>query len=264
MLMNFFSTAYYHREIIRALALRDFQSRFAGTLVGPLWAFAHPLAIIGVFYFVFSVGFKATAPEGVPFILWFSVGLMAWFYFSEALPSAANSIVTNSYLVKKTIFPVEILPIVQIVSSMLPHLIFLLLVIFVLLANNIHLESFRLLVFYYMLCTTFLLLGLGWLLAALEVFYRDISQVLKVIMNLLFWMTPIVWDPKMMPEKYEWLFLWNPMHYIVDGYRGVLIYAQPKWPDTHETIIFWCTAFAFLALGSKVFQHLKPEFADVL
>lgn len=262
--MNFIVSAFKHRELILVLALRDFQSRYAGTVAGSLWTLAHPIAIITVFYFVFSVGFKSKAPEGVPFILWFSVGLMAWFYFNDALVSAASSIARNSHLVKKTVFPVEVLAIVQIVSSLLPHLVFLFVVAIVLLMNHVSFEGFRLLVFYFMFCTTVLLLGLGWLLSALEVFYRDISQALTIIMNLWFWMTPIVWDSKMMPEKYQWLFAANPMHYIVDGYRGMLIYPQAKWPDTYETIIFWCVALGLFVLGSAVFRRLKPEFADVL
>ena len=262
--MNFIISMFRHREMIRVLALRDFQSRYAGTVAGSLWTLAHPIAIVTVFYFVFSVGFKSKAPEGVPFILWFSVGLMAWFYFNDALVSVANSVARNSHLVKKTVFPIEILAVVQIVSSLLPHMVFLLVVTFVLLMNHVSFEGVRLFVFYFMFCTTILLLGLGWFLSALEVFYRDISQALTIIMNLWFWMTPIVWDSAMMPEEYRWMFAWNPMHYIVDGYRGMLIYSQPKWPEMSETIIFWCIALGLLALGSTVFRRLQPEFADVL
>jgi ABC-type polysaccharide/polyol phosphate export permease len=262
--VNFIVSALKHREMILVLAMRDFQSRYAGTVAGALWTLAHPIAIVTVFYYVFSVGFKSKAPEGVPFMLWFSVGLMAWFYFNDALLSVANSVARNSHLVKKTVFPVEILAIVQIVSALLPHLVFLLVIAVVLFVNDIALDGFRVMIFYFMLCTTVLLLGLGWFLSALEVFYRDISQALTIIMNLWFWMTPIVWDSAMMPEEYRWVFKWNPMNYIVDGYRGILIYSQPKWPAMSETVIFWCVALGLLALGSTVFRRLKPEFADVL
>ena len=262
--MNFIINIIRQREMIRVLAFREFQSRYAGTLAGSLWTLAHPIAIVTVFYFVFSVGFKSKAPEGVPFILWFAVGLMAWFYFNDALVSVASSVVRNSHLVKKTVFPLEILAVVQIVSSLIPHLAFLLVIGFALFMNNVPIEGFRLLILYFMFCTTILLLGLGWLLSALEVFYRDISQALSIIMNLWFWITPVVWDSEMMPHKYRWFFAWNPMHYVVDGYRGVLIYSQPKWPSLYETLIFWCVALALFVLGSVVFGRLKTEFADVL
>lgn len=262
--MSFIHSAFRHRETILALALRDFQSRYAGTVAGSFWTLAHPIAIVAVFYFVFSVGFKAKAPDDVPFILWFAVGLMAWFYFNDGLVSVANSVARNSHLVKKTVFPVEVLAFVQILSALVPHLVFLLVISIVLFLNNIALNSFRVMIFYFMFCTTILLLGLGWFLSALEVFYRDISQALMIIMNLWFWLTPIVWDPALMPKEYHWVFEWNPMHYVVDGYRGMLIYSQPKWPDMSETIIFWCIALGLLALGSTVFRRLKPEFADVL
>ena len=262
--MNFVLSAFKHREMIGVLALRDFQSRYAGTVAGSIWTLVHPLAVVAVFYFVFSVGFKARAPDNVPFILWFSVGLMAWFYFNDALIAITNSVVRNAHLVKKTVFPVEVLAVVQIVSALLPHLAFMAIIAIVLVINDVPFEGFRLLVLYFMFCTTVLLLGVGWLLSALEVFYRDISQALTMVMNLWFWLTPIVWDPALMPKEYHWVFAWNPMHYVVDGYRGMLIYSQPRWPDTSETIYFWCIALVFLVLGATVFRRLKPEFADVI
>ena len=262
--MSFIFSVFRYREMIRVLAIRDFQSRYAGTVAGSLWTLAHPMAIIAVFYFVFSVGFKAKAPGHVPFVLWFSVGLMAWFYFNEGLIAITNSVVQNAHLVKKTIFPVEILAIVQIVSALLPHLGFLVVVAAVLVMNHVPFDGYRLFVFYFMFCTIVLLLGLGWFLSALEVFYRDTSQAMSIIMNLWFWVTPIVWDSAMMPNKYHWLFTWNPMHYVVDGYRGMLIYSQPKWPPVSETVYFWCVALVMLVLGSNMFRRLKPEFADVL
>ena len=262
--MSFLLNIIRHHEMIRALALRDFQSRYAGTVAGSFWTLAHPVAVVVVFYFVFSVGFKSKAPDDVPFILWFSVGLMAWFYFNEGLVAVTNSIARNSHLVKKTVFPIEILAVVQIVSSLLPHLVFFSVVVVALALNDIAFEWFRLGVLYYMLCTTVILLGLGWLLSALEVFCRDISQSLTIIMNLWFWITPIVWDSDMMPQEYHWIFRWNPVHYIVEGYRGVLIYAHPKWPEPTETLYFWCLSLGLLTLGAAAFRRLKPEFADVL
>ena len=253
-----------YREMVSALALRDFQRRYAGTIAGSLWAVAHPLAIVAVFYFVFSIGFKAKGPDDVPFILWFSVGLMAWSFFNDTLIAITNSIVGNAHLVKKTVFPVEILAVVQMVSSLLPHLVFLAVIVIVLALNNIDFHSYRFLVFYFMLCSGVLVLGLGWILSALEVFYRDISQALTIIMNLWFWLTPIVWDPALMPQEYHWIFTWNPLNYVVDGYRGMLIYSQPRWPDISDTTHFWCVALSLLLLGSTVFRRLKPEFADVL
>ena len=262
--MGFLLDIFKRHEMIRTLALRDFQSRYAATVAGSLWTLLHPVAVVTVFYFVFSVGFKAKGPGDTPFILWFVSGLVAWFYFNDTLIAITDCVTRNGHLVKKTIFPVEVLPLVQILSALIPHMIFLVIVAALLEFNNVSFAPFRLLVVYFIFCATVLLLGLGWLLSALQVFYRDIAQVLTIVLNLWFWVTPIVWAPELMPEKYHWVFTWNPVHYLVDGYRGMLIHPQPVWPDAAQTLHFWGVTLLVLALGVAVFRRLKPEFADVL
>jgi lipopolysaccharide transport system permease protein/teichoic acid transport system permease protein len=120
------------------------------------------------------------------------------------------------------------------------------------------------LVVYFVLCNITLLLGLGWLCAALQVFYRDVGQALGVFLNLWFWATPIVWPQNIMPEKYQAVFTYNPMFYIIDGYRGQLLYETARWPGGKETIIFWTINLAILYMGTTIFRRLKPEFADVI
>jgi ABC-type polysaccharide/polyol phosphate export permease len=115
-----------YRSVIWALALRDLESRYAGTMGGVLWAIVHPLAIVVIFYFVFAVGFRAQGPANTPFILWFVCGLVPWFFFNETLTAISKSITRNAHLVKKTIFSTETLPFARPVSGVFPHAAFLL------------------------------------------------------------------------------------------------------------------------------------------
>ena len=253
-----------HRAMIQALALRDLQSRYVGTLGGMLWTFAHPLAIVVVFYFVFAVGFRSQAPVNTPFVLWFVCGLVPWFFFSEALQAITFSITRNTHLVKKTVFPTEILPMVHLVSGLIPHGVFLLVLGGLMLFYQVPLEAERLLFIYFLLCTSVLLLGLGWLLSALQVFYRDIGQALTILLNLWFWSTPIVWSPEIMPAAIARWLVYNPMNYLVQGYRGTLIFPTVSWPPLDQTLVFWGVTLVLLFLGAFVFGRLKPEFADVL
>jgi ABC-type polysaccharide/polyol phosphate export permease len=263
-MLGIFENILKHRHAIQALALRELKSRYAGTLAGTFWMIFHPIAIVAVFYFVFAVGFKAKAPGSAPFILWFVTGLIAWFYFNDTLLAITDAITRNAHLVKKTIFPTEILPLVQIVAGIITHGVFLGLTVIMLVIYKVHFEPARLLIVYFMLCTTVLLLGMGWLLAALQVFYRDIAQALTITMNLLFWMTPIVWVRDQVPAAYRGLLSLNPVYYLVEGYRDLLIYPQPILPTLSGTIVFWSETGALLLLGATVFQRLKPEFADLL
>ncbi len=252
------------REMIFAMALRDFQSRFAGTLGGILWTVAHPLAVIVIFYFVFAVGFRARGPEGTPFVLWFICGLVPWFFFNETLLAITDSVTRHAYLVKKTIFPSEILPLVHLTAGLLPHMIFMLIVVCLLSYFGVPFLSERFLVVYFLLCTCILLLGLGWMLCALQVFYRDISHALAIILNLLFWTTPIVWSPENIPLEYRGLLFYNPVYYIVEGYRGLLLFDTVAWPSLWHTTYFWAVAGLTFVTGAYVFGRLKPEFADVI
>lgn len=262
--VQFFRQVLHHRDMILALAVRDLQSRYVGTLGGLIWAFVHPLAIVSVFYFVFAVGFRAQGPSSTPFILWFVCGLIPWFLFNDTLLAITNSITGNAHLVKKTIFPTEVLPLVHVISSLFPHLIFMLTLVGMLVFFNVPFLVERLFVVYYLLCTITLVLGLGWLLSALQVFYRDIAQALTIMLNLWFWVTPIVWSQEIVPPEYRSLLSFNPIFYIVEGYRGLMIYKTAVWPSLQETACFWSITLIVLFVGIYVFRRLKPEFADVI
>ncbi len=253
-----------HRSMILALALRDLQSRYVGTLGGMLWAFAHPLAVVLVFYLVFAIGFRSQGPVNTPFILWFVGGLVPWFFFSEALQAITHSVTRNSHLVKKTVFPTEVLPLVHLVAGLIPHGVFLAVLAGLMLFFHVPFLPERLLFLYYLLCMGALLLGLGWLLAALQVFYRDIGQALTIVLNLWFWSTPIVWSADIMPPSIAAWLVYNPMNYIVSGYRNTLIFQTVTWPPLEQSLVFWLATLLLLALGSLIFYRLKPEFADVL
>ncbi len=250
--------------MILALAVRELQSRYVGTFGGILWTFAHPLAVITVFYFVFAVGFRSQGPDGTPFLLWFVCGLVPWLFFNETLLAATDSITRHAHLIKKTVFPSEILPVVNITAGLVPHSIFLLIVTGLLAWYQVPFAADRLMVVYFLLCACVLLLGLGWLLSAIQVFYRDVSHALSIVLNLLFWTTPIVWSSDMIPEEYRGLLFFNPMYYIIEGYRGLLVFNEIVWPSAAHTAYFWCVVTATFLAGAYVFGRLKPEFADVM
>jgi len=239
-------------------------ARYAGTVGGLFWAIAHPVAIVTVFYFVFTKGFDAKAPDGLPFISWFSVGLMAWFYINDSLMSICGSVIRNTSYVKKTVFPLEILPIVQLLSTFLLHVAFLIVVFGLLAFNGTEVRLARIGVIYYMFCASTLIIGVGWFISAVEVFYRDTSQALTVVLNILFWCTPIVWSANLIPPEYSWVLDWNPIKYVIDGYRNTLLYQHVNLPELAETVRFWAFVAPSVCVGYLLFRRLKGEFADLL
>ena len=262
--VQFLYEAYRHRAMIWALGVRDIQERYIGTFGGMIWAFVRPVTLVVIYYFVFVIGFRAQGPEGVNFILWFVGGLVPWFFFSDVLVAITNTVTANSHLVKKIVFPTEILPLVHVGSGLFLHFIFILILLVMMLSFQVPYLFSRLLVLYYLFCSVALLIGMGWLLASLHVFYRDTAHATGILLNLWFWATPIVWPRHMIPERFHWVFEYNPVHYLVEGYRGALIFNQVHWPDAGMTFYFWAVTLSFILLGGFVFHRLKPEFADVI
>lgn len=250
--------------MILALAIREVQSRYTGTLGGLLWAFVQPVAIVAIFYFVFVIGFRSQGPANTPYILWFVGGLVPWFLFAETLPAMTNAVTGRPHLVKKIVFPTEILPLANLAAGFFSHAIFLLIMAALLVFYNIQFQAERLLVIYFFFCSCMLLIGLGWMLSALQVFYRDISQGLTIAINMCFWITPIAWSSEIMPKQYQGLFSYNPIYYIVEGYRGLLIYDSIIWPTAGATAYFWAVTVLFGLAGAYIFRRLKPEFPDVI
>ena len=258
-------TAYHNRETIFVLAVRDIQGKYAGTLGGMFWALFQPVSTIIIYYFVFAVGFRAKGPEDSSFIFWLVCGLIPWFYINEVLPGITCVVTNNSHLVKKTIFPVEILPFVQILSGLFPHIIFLTLLCLMLIFSgfSIGLHAIALLM-YYLFCMILFVLGFGWFLSALQVLSRDTSQAVSPFLNLWFWVTPIVWSKTMIPESYRWVLEMNPISFIVEGYRSALIGGNGAQPGELSETIYLGICIFMLIFGSYIFNKLKPQFADVL
>lgn len=262
--VNFAARALRLRWTIWLMAKRELVSRYVGTLGGPVWVIVQPLVTVAVYWLVFAVGFRAHTPSGVPFVYYFLSGYLPWLFFSEALNSGANSIVSKSYIVKKTIFPSDVLPLVCILSASILHLVLGLIFIAFLLAGGFGLSIFLPEILYFYACLLCLLLGLTLMLSSLYVFNRDVGQVLSVALNLWFWITPIAWSSDILPTKVQSILAWNPLFYIVEGYRSALVYHLPFWNDIDGAVRFWAVALPSLLVGGLVFQRLKPDFADAL
>lgn len=253
-----------YRRVVFSLAVRSFQSRYIGTGGGIIWSIIQPLATVFIFWIVFSIGFKAKGPNGIPFVLYYMTAFLPWNFVSEVLNASTNTVITNRHLVKKMVFPTETLPIVEIMVATVSHLILLAFTILLLFIHGTIPGLGGLQVIYAYLCAVVLSLGLGWLLAATNVFHRDISQSFATLLNFWFWVTPVVWSVDMVPEKWRPLLMFNPMFHVVESYRDALLYNRPVWSDTSQLLIFWVIVILLGVGGAYVFRRLKPEFADVL
>lgn len=252
------------RQMLFELSKNDFKSRFSDSYFGSFWAFIQPLVSIMVYWFVFEVGFKSPPIDNVPFTLWFAPAYISWIAFSETVIYTSTCLSEYSYLVKKVNFRISILPIIKIISGIFMHAFF---IVFLFVINIIYGKPVDLLWFqciYYAFAMSILIFGIGMLLSCITIFFRDITYIIQVILQIGFWLTPIFYSANNIPQSIMNILQLNPMYYIITGYRDSFIYGTPFYEHTIMTLYYWIVTTIILALGIYLFNKIRPHFADVL
>ena len=262
---------YHNRRLVFGLAKNDFKTRYAGSYLGIIWAFIQPIVTVLVYWFVFEKGLKAGAMNtkagvNVPFVLWLVAGIVPWFYFSDALNGATSALMEYAYLVKKVVFKISILPIVKMVSALFVHLFFIAFTLVLFAAYGYFPDLYTLQVLYYSLAMFLLILGLAYATCSIVIFFRDLTQIINITLQIGVWVTPIMWniDTMELPSVLLKVFKLNPMYYIVTGYRDALINKVWFFEHPMQTLYFWILTIALFCFGSIIFKRLKIHFADVL
>ena len=256
---------YHDRKMVWNLAKNDFQAKFVGSYLGIIWAFVQPVILMLLYWFVFQVGLRAGNVSDYPFILYLMTGMIPWFYFSEALNGGTSALTEYSYLVKKVVFDIDILPVIKVISSVFVHLFFVVVIVVISAIYGYGPDLYLIQLIYYIMCTCFLLIGLSYINSACMVFFRDTAQVINIVLTIGVWITPIMWNPVgIISPKLQVLFKLNPFYYIVDGFRDAILAKQWFWDKPVWTVYFWCIAILVYVAGVGIFNRLKPHFSDVL
>lgn len=261
---GFLKEIYKGRGMIYSLARNDFKTKYASSYLGIVWGFIHPLLTIVTYWFVFQVGLRSGDVSEVPFILWFIVAIIPWFYFSEALTGATNVYTEYSFLVKKVVFKIELLPVVKIVSALFVHLFFLIFIFAMYAGYGYYPDIYDFQILYYLICTIALTLSISLITSTFVLFFKDLNQIIMIVLQIGFWFTPIGWPYTMLSESWISVFKLNPMFYIVEGYRDTLIRNILFTEHPYYTTYFWLFCLAAFVVGIKSFKKLKPHFADVI
>lgn len=252
------------RLFILFLAKREVASHYVGSALGLTWAVIHPMAMIFIFWMVFGVFFKSQPVGGVPYVVWLTAGLSAWYVFSDIVSGSCGVIVGYASLIKKAPIQSHLLPVVKIASCLVTHAFFLVILLVLILGHGLPLGLYGLQALYYLLCLCVLGLGLGWIVAALTPFYRDVAQIVSVLLQVGLWATPIMWDISLAPPAMRPVLGYNPVYYIVQGYRDSFLANIPFWERPGQGLAFWTVALTTFVLGGLLFKKLKPHFPDVL
>ncbi len=253
------------RHLIWKLAKNDFKKRYAGSYLGAVWAMIQPVVTVALYYIVFELIMNgASRTEEAPFVLFLTAGLVPWFFFSEALNAGTNALREYDYLVKKVVFKISILPIIKIIAATFIH-VFFVGVLLVIAAMYHHYPSvYCLQLFYYSACLFLLVLAVCYTTCSIVVFFKDLSQIISILLQIGMWATPILWDLNMLPEKWQKIMKLNPLVYIVNGYRSSVYGHEWFFQDFFSTVYFWMFTVVVFGIGTIIFKRLKVHFADVL
>ncbi|MCR5672916.1 MAG: ABC transporter permease [Lachnospiraceae bacterium] len=257
------------RQLIWKLAKNDFKTRYAGSYLGIVWAFVQPVITVLLYWFVFSVALPSRAVEvkgdiTIPYILWLIAGIVPWFFFSEALSNGTSALLEYNYLVKKVVFKISILPIIKIISALFVHGFFLIFTVGLFSCYGYYPDLYTLQVFYYSACMFVFVLGLCYITCSIIIFFRDLGQIISIMLQVGIWATPILWNLNTLSPRLRIIFKLNPMNYIVEGYRDSLIDKIWFWENFYSTAYFWILTMCTFAFGAIIFKRLKVHFADVL
>ncbi len=265
MMVLFTRMLYQNSYMIRTMVIRDIRARYTGSFLGFFWSVLHPLTQLILYYFIFSVVLKMRlGPEygGTNFALWLITGLLPWMLFSEAVGRAPGAVLEQSNLVKKMVFPSEIFPLVHLTAAVVNHFIGIAILLGFLVAFGYSVSPKVVMVVPYLLMVGALILGIAWILSALNVFLRDIGQLIGVFMNIWFFLTPIFYPRHLVPQSVQGLYSLNPMLHVVEGYRAALL-GKGEIDVAGLSYLLLLSLLVFGA-GGLVFKKLKPAFADVL
>jgi lipopolysaccharide transport system permease protein len=252
-----------HRRTIEAFVRRDIQSRYVASVMGGSWAIIQPLVLLALYTFVFShvlrVRLGGSGTTG--FALYLFCGMLPWLAFAEGVTRSASVILEQAPLIRKVVFPSEILPAYVVVSALVTEGVGLaILLAAVALSQGLGwtLAALPVVVALQLLFT----LGVAWLLASLNVFLRDIGQGLGLVMTLWMFLTPIFYPPEMIPARFRWLLELNPLYHVVQAYRDLVL--DQRLPAPAQIAFLAVVALATFVLGYGVFRRSKHAFVDVL
>ena len=249
-----FATQKY-RFLIRQLVSRDFKTKYKRSVLGIFWSFLNPLLTMCVQYFVFSTIFKSDIPNYAVYLL---IGIVAFNFFTEASGMALTSIVGNASLITKVYIPKYIYPLTRVMSSVINLGISLVPLVLVSLATGIQFKKAAVLSLFFLVCVIVFSLGMGLLLSAAMVFFRDTQFLWGVLSMIWMYITPIFYPESILPESFQVVLHMNPMYHFLKNIRLCILDGISPEPAVYAQCLL--LALAALLAGAQVFRKTQDRF----
>jgi len=263
--MRELQSLYRHRQLIAALTSRDLKARYRGSILGFFWSLANPLLLLGVYTLVFTLFFPSKQVQPYPLFLF--IGILPWTFFAAAVLESTTSVISNAGLIKKVMFPAEALPLVVVTSHLVHFVLALPILLLAALAFTIHgditLHATAALFPFVMILQTMFVAGLAMMVASASVLFRDLRDILTNLIQLGFFITPILYQIDTIPSRpLRALLRLNPMTPFVVTYQDLLFFGH--LPGLADTLLMIAYAFVSLSLGFVVFERLRDVLAEAI
>ena len=260
-MLNYIHKIVQYRELLYFLFVREVKAKYKQTVLGVAWSLLQPLSLMIVFTVVFSL-FARLPSDGVPYALFSYCALVPWQFFAGVLGRGAGSLLSNQVLVQKVYFPRELIPLAVVGSAIVDFAVGVALFVVLLWYYGIAVGVVTFLVLPVFLIECLFVVGLIFLLAPMNVFYRDIGFIIPIGIQLLMFATPIIYPLSIVPARFRPYYVLNPMAGIIEGYRRVLLHqSMPDLPSIATATLISAVVFA---LGFLYFKRVEFQLADVL
>jgi lipopolysaccharide transport system permease protein len=249
-----------YRELLWVLTMRDIKVRYKQTVLGAGWAILRPVITMLIFSVVFGTLAKMPS-DGLPYPVFVYAGLLPWTFFATAIGTSGQSLVGSSHLVSKVYFPRLIIPLSSVGAGLVDLLISTAILLLMMLWYGVGWTPNLLAAPLLLGAVIFTALGVGTLLSALTVAYRDFTHLTPFLVQIWMYVTPVIFPVSIVPQKWQWLLYINPMTGLVEGFRAAFL-GKPF--DLPSLAISFATALILFALGVAYFEKVERRFADII
>jgi homopolymeric O-antigen transport system permease protein len=261
-----------YRGLIQSLVARELKARYRGSVLGFFWSFVNPLLLLSIYTFVFAYILQNTETKTQPYPVFMFCGLLPWTWFSASLNEACGSLISGGNLIKKVLFPAEVLPIVSVLANMVHFFLGLLILIGFMIGTKhapyfINLPWFPLVVFIQLIFTT----ALALILSSLTVHFRDLRDLVGNLLTFWFFATPIIYFYNMPSvQKFKWLFNINPFFHLSVSYQEILFFHPDQPGDTFVhghlrwLLVMGAASCVLFLVAYWLFDRLRDSFAEAV
>ena len=257
--MNIFKKIYNYRELLKTNVKKEIRGRYKNSILGIMWSFLNPLLQLLVYSVIFGA-LLAGGDETYP--IYICIALIPWTYFTTAITQAAFTVIGNADIIKKVYFPREILPISVVTSGAVNFVISTIIILAFVIFSGVGLSWYILLYPFILLIQYVLLLGIGFIVSSVTVYFRDLEHIIGVILMAAFYGTPIVYKLEQLPHTLQIIVQLNPMTHLINAYRDIFYYHQ--MPNMEILVTLLGISLVLTVVGYFIFKKLQKGFAEQL